>query len=208
VYIFIAPLTIFYVDSLRMNRRKYLKTVLYLSGITLASFPVVKYFLVKPAASGRELWAKKAILAELVEMIIPATNTVGAKAISVENYVIMVVLNCSNRRQQRQFLSGLEDLEEYTLRVFGVDFLQCAAPEREKVLQYFAKKGWTSNSLFNKVQQRLFGQPFFLRLRTLTVEGYCQSKIGATQALAYDHIPGSFEPCTSLESGQSSWATK
>jgi hypothetical protein len=185
-----------------------LKTALYLGGIVLTSLPMVEYLRSQPAFVEKDLWTKKAVLAELVEMIIPETDTVGAKAMSVENYVIMVVLNCSNTRQQRRFLSGIEDLEAYTLRNYGVDFLRCAAPEREKVLLYFAQKGWTSNTLFNKVEQKLFGQPFFLRLRALTVEGYCQSKLGATQGLAYDLIPGSFEPCTSLNPSQRSWATK
>ena len=50
-----------------------------------------------------------------------------------------------------------------------------------------------------KVQYRLLGKSFFSILKELTVEGYCTSKLGATQALTYVYIPGSFQGCIEYE---------
>ena len=37
--------------------------------------------------------------------------------------------------------------------------------------------------------------PFFAGLKETTVLGYCTSEIGATQALAYAHVPGDYRGC-------------
>jgi hypothetical protein len=42
-----------------------------------------------------------------------------------------------------------------------------------------------ANSLFTKINNKIRGCSFFNILKTLTVEGYCSSKIGATKLLVY-----------------------
>jgi hypothetical protein len=53
---------------------------------------------------------------------------------------------------------------------------------------------------------RLDGAPLGL-LQELTVLGYFSSEIGATQALAYDPLPGAYRGCVDLAPGQKAWAT-
>lgn len=191
-----------------MDRRKYIKTVLSVLGISIASFPVIKYFYVSATFVEKDLWVKKPIIAELADMIIPLTDSIGAKAAMVEDYIVIVLLNCHSKRQQQRFLSGIKDLEDYAKTILGRDFLKCTETEKVKVLQYFADKGSSSSVFLNKLEDKLFGQRFFLKLRTLTVEGYCQSMLGATQGLAYEAVPGVYVSCTSLDTFQKSWATK
>ena len=45
-------------------------------------------------------------------------------------------------------------------------------------------------------------------LRELTLLGYFTSEIGATQALAYDAVPGGYRGCLDLKPGQKAWATR
>jgi hypothetical protein len=42
-----------------------------------------------------------------------------------------------------------------------------------------------ANSLFTKINNKIRGCSFFNILKTLTVEGYCSSKIGTTKLSAY-----------------------
>ena len=49
-------------------------------------------------------------------------------------------------------------------------------------------------------------ESFFIQLKQLTLLGYFASERGATEALAYVQIPGSYEGCTTLEPGQKAWA--
>ena len=44
-------------------------------------------------------------------------------------------------------------------------------------------------------------------LRELTVLGYFTSEVGATQALAYEAVPGGYRGCVDLKPGQKAWAT-
>jgi hypothetical protein len=39
------------------------------------------------------------------------------------------------------------------------------------------------------------------------VLGYCTSEVGATQALAYAHVPGDYRGCVPLRPRQKGWAT-
>lgn len=191
-----------------MNRRNYLKSILALAGIAITSLSVTKWLNINYLIDEKELWGKRTIIAELAEMIIPASDTPGAKMASVDHYIIKVLLNCRNTRQQHKFLSGIDEIERFTKSTFGLEFLDCGEPNRHKVLQHFYEKGSNSHGFLSKIQERFLGKPFFSELRQLTVEGYCQSKLGATNGLAYDYIPRVYEPCTFLNPHQKSWATK
>jgi len=191
-----------------MNRRSYLKNIFIITGIGAVSLSVFKGFeLVRPFDI-RDLEKKRDVLAELAEIIIPETATPGAKSAMVHDYIINVMINCNLPKQQRRFFSGLEDLEEYSLNNYTKKFLNCTSAEKHDILEYFSLQSGYSNRTLDKIDNKLFGTPFFIKLRQLTVEGFCQSQLGATKALAYDYIPQTFEGCISLKPNQKSWATK
>jgi hypothetical protein len=191
-----------------MNRRNYLKWIVAFGGLTLTSVPIIKLLKAPDPINARTILDKRLIITELAEMIIPETSTPGAKSAAVGDYIIKVLLNCTDPKQQHRFLSGIEDLEEFTRSTFGADFLDCSPKERHVVLLHFSEEERFSYGILNKIENKFFGKPFFVKLRDLTVEGYCLSQVGATQGLAYDYIPGSYDSCIPLNPIQKSWATK
>ncbi len=44
-------------------------------------------------------------------------------------------------------------------------------------------------------------------LKDLTLVGFFTSRIGATQTLAYEAVPGGYRGCLELRPGQKAWAT-
>ena len=86
--------------------------------------------------------------------------------------------------------------------------MKCNAVERNIVLKHFEEKGIYSLQILNKINNKFLGQTFFSKLKSLTVEGYCLSELGATKGLAYDYVPQTFEACIQLKNNQKSWATK
>lgn len=190
-----------------MNRRKYLKSVLGLIGAGLAGYSLSEWLHLRPSIQGKELWKERALVGELVELIIPTTDTPGARSAMVHDYVINVILYCNNNRQQHIFYSGLKDVEHYAQDKFTKTFAGCSLEEKTSVLEHFAVKSEFSYAIIRKINKKLFGQPFYSKLRELTVEGYCQSKLGATQALSYDFIPGEYLSVP-VTRNQRSWATK
>lgn len=191
-----------------MTRRTYLKNLFFLGAIGATSFSIFKWVRLNEPIDPGQLIKKREVLAELAELIIPATDTPGAKAAGVHDYIINVVINCNQPKEQENFLHGIESLEGYALQNYGRDFLKCSLKQRTETLEYFDQHGEFSNRILNKINNKIFGQPFFPHLKALTIQGYCVSMLGATQGLAYDYIPGTYEACIPLLKNQRSWATK
>lgn len=194
-----------------MNRRNYLRSLLAFTGIGIGSFSMFKWL---DTADSRGIitfqdWdSMRPMISELADIIIPATNTPGAKEAGVENYIISVMSNCSDNREQNIFFSGLIEVENYAKNRFGKSFLECDSWSRFSIVEHFSSGLIDSSELLLKIKHRLFGKSFFVILRELTVEGFFTSYLGATKALSYDHIPGSYQSCTLMASHQKSWATK
>lgn len=191
-----------------MNRRTTLKGILAIGVLGVSSFSTFKWFNYHRYVDPKSIISYKTLIAELAETIIPLTDTPGAKATKAEDYIINVILNCTDLVDQNIFLNGLKSLEEYAVNKFDKSYLNCALNEQYQILEHFEAKSNYSYQIINKINKKVFGEPFFTKLKRLTVEGYCNSEIGATQGLAYDYIPGNYESCIPLQSNQKSWATK
>lgn len=194
--------------SFILNRRTSIKSILAFSFIGVSSFSIYKWANVHQNFDVAKFLAHKELIIELAETIIPETDTPGAKKAGVENYIINVIVNCKTKLEQNKFLNGLRDVEKYALNVFEKSFVKCSIDEKNSILTYFSDKDVYSTEILNKINKRVFGETFFLQLKHLTIEGYCQSEIGATYGLSYDYIPVYYEPCIIMKSNQKSWATK
>ncbi len=150
----------------------------------------------------------KALIAELAEVIIPATETPGAKDAKVEDFIIKYILNCEDSKEQYTFLAGLHEVRNFTMERYKCSFQECNLADRIVIMQHFEHKEISKYKFVNKVKRKVFGRPFYSQLKELTVIGYCTSEVGATKGLAYDFIPVVYEPCVPLLKSQKSWATK
>ncbi|SMC95732.1 gluconate 2-dehydrogenase subunit 3 family protein [Pedobacter nyackensis] len=191
-----------------MDRRTTVKSILAVSAISFTSFSVFKWFDLHKKPDLNYLNSKKILIEELTEMIIPTTDTPGAKEAKVADFILLTVANCLDVKEQNGFISGLKSLEKYSVEKFNVDFIGCSTENREKILTHFQSMDIYDYSILNKVRRKILGSPFFVQLKWLTVYGYCTSKPGATKGLAYDYIPGNYAACFPLQPNQKSWATK
>ena len=134
--------------------------------------------------------ARKALLVEVADVIIPTTDTPGAKAAGVEEFIIRVMRDCYVLADQETFYTGLAQIDAASQKAHGKGFTDLSADQRNAIIQDATKT--------NKA--------FFKRMKELTVTGYFISEIGATQALAYLPIPGRFDGDVPMEPGQKTWA--
>ena len=191
-----------------MNRRKAIKNIFALSVIGVTGYAGFKAFELHKEANIASFTAKKTLIADLSDTIIPQTDTPGAKTAQVENFIISVLSNCTSNVEQNLFLEGLENVERYCDRNFKKAFSACSAQQRITVLTHFETSEMYDSKLINKINNKFFGTPFFSKLKELTIQGYCNSLLGATEGLAYNFIPGHFAACIPLKANQKSWATK
>ncbi|PTS91699.1 hypothetical protein DBR11_28545 [Pedobacter sp. HMWF019] len=191
-----------------MNRRGSLKILGFLGLTGIASFLTYKYNLSHPNFEPGYLLGEKALLAELVEIIIPETDTPGAKSAMVHLFVIEMVENCTSAKEKGIFYRGMESLKAYCKQEHGRDFMNCKEWERQAIISHFEKHDSLSAGLMGKVEKKLFGEPFFSLLKRYTINGYCVSFLGATRNFRYDPVPVVFKACIPYTAGEPSWATK
>lgn len=189
-----------------MNRRIAIKGILGLAGLSYASIIGVKYF-IRYSNHGRgNLEAHTLLIAELTDVIIPPTTSPGAKDALVHEYIIRYMEDCSPMKEYNNFLNGLTDLQENCENTYNHNFENSTAVQKNKILENL-DNNHDSTSLFLKINNKFLGRSFFDILKSLTIEGYCTSELGATKNLEYQLIPGKYKAITSL-TNQKAWATK
>lgn len=205
---FLVVIFIFIYLRCHMNRRTSIKQILIAGTLGVSSLSFFKWFQTTKQLSPDSFNPYKALIAELAETIIPRTDTPGAKDAEVELYILKMLRDCTAVKEQHNFLNGLDNLKEYTSSTYKKNFARCSKAEKIEVLKHFEDKATYSRPILNKIDGKLFGTPFFYKLKELTVQGYCTSQIGATKAFVYDYIPGPYIGCVPLTKNQHSWATK
>jgi len=127
------------------------------------------------------------VLMDAVDLIIPRTDTPGAKDANVHVFIDLFVRDCYNEEQQDVFKNGL-----YGLVKSG--FLKFEKTKQLETLQGMEKQSWENN---------MTGDTSFSKmLKSLTVFAYFNSHEGATKAAEYVAAPGPFQGCIDLKPGQ------
>jgi hypothetical protein len=191
-----------------MKRKKAIGTILLAGGATVVGFSGYEWYFLTKTPDKNYLLGKKSLLTDLAETIIPATDTPGAKEAGVVEFMIPMLIECTDNKTLNRFIKGLQDLEEYTQSQFHREFSECSQEEKDAVLSWAEQKSKVSNSLLGKIKNKFTGHPFFEMLKTYTLYGYCISEKGAGLGMRYIAVPGKYLPCIQLEPNQTSWATK
>ena len=175
-----------------MNRREAVQRVALMMGGVLAA-PLMAGVMGQIINTGESITIsaeQEAFLAEVADIIIPTTDTPGAKAAGVEKFIVRVMRDCYKKEDQEKFYVGLAKLDADSQAKFGKSFVDLDVTQKNEMVKL---------STVND-------KPFFQRMKELTVTGYFTSEIGATKALEYLPIPGKFQGCIPLKAGQKAWA--
>ncbi|MBS1602621.1 MAG: gluconate 2-dehydrogenase subunit 3 family protein [Bacteroidetes bacterium] len=190
-----------------MRRRKAIRNIGLLVGGALAGGAGWRWWRMRRQPPMEVLQGNLALLDDLAETIIPATDTPGAKAAGVGPVIFTLVRDCADRMTQNNFIEGVQDVIGKSRELYGKPFGECSQAQREELLASFEDTG-DSGGLVSKVRKRLTGASFYTTLKKYAVLGYCTSKAGATEAMRYDYIPGKYVGSLPLQPGQRSWATR
>ena len=175
-----------------MNRREAVQRVALMMGGVLAA-PLMAGVMGQITNTGGSITVsveQEAFLAEVADIIIPTTDTPGAKVAGVEKFIVRVMRDCYKKEDQEKFYAGLAKLDADSQAKFSKGFVGLDLAQKNEMVKL---------STVND-------KPFFQRMKELTVTGYFTSEIGATKALEYLPIPGKFEGCIPLKPNQKAWA--
>jgi glucoside 3-dehydrogenase (cytochrome c) hitch-hiker subunit len=152
------------------------------------------------AAAGASTWAPSVLtprqdeaVSALTELIIPATETPGAKAALVNRFVDHV-LSVADAKERSEFIRGLTWLDDRCRARVGKDIAAATAAELTSVLTPLAAEGAAP-------ADDAPGVAFFHAIKSMTITGYYTSEIGLRQELGDDGrmMLGAFEGCTHPE---------
>jgi len=144
------------------------------------------------------------IVMEVAEIIIPKTDTPGAKDAGVPGFIDTMLKDCYKKEDQDRFIAGLTAFDEEAKKAYGDSFIYCK-PEQQVELVTKTHAAALTEAKENKEAKR----PFILMAKELTLLGFFTSEPGATQVLQYVAVPGSYKGCIPLtEAGNGkTWAT-
>lgn len=111
----------------------------------------------------------------LTELIIPATDTPGAKAARVNRF-IDAVLHEAPATDRDSFLRGLAWLDDRSRVVFKKDFTAAGVAEQTALLTTLSNAG-------DDAAEDRTGVQFFRAIKSMTIDGYYTSEIGLRQEL-------------------------
>ncbi|HKG08261.1 MAG TPA: gluconate 2-dehydrogenase subunit 3 family protein [Pedobacter sp.] len=74
------------------------------------------------------------LIAEVADIIIPDTDTPGAKAAGVGPFIALMIKDCYPEDAQKAFLKGLEDLESQSEDQFKKSFLEISVEQRRQLV--------------------------------------------------------------------------
>ena len=144
-----------------------------------------------------------ALLDEIGDTIIPATNTPGAKSVQIGALMAMMVTDCYDDASHAAFKAGLASINAASRARCGRDFVAANSLERIALL----------NSLDAEQKQYQGTKPkdapshYFRMMKQLTILGYFTSETGATQALRFTEVPGRYDGNAPYQKGDHSWFT-
>jgi hypothetical protein len=92
----------------------------------------------------------------LSDLIIPDTDTPGAKAANVNRYIDLL-LRDGSEETKRAFVAGLGSLDGLSIRKFGSPFVRCSKSQQTEVLTEMD----ASNHEFFRMAKRMIAQIYY-----------------------------------------------
>ncbi|PRD50799.1 gluconate 2-dehydrogenase subunit 3 family protein [Sphingobacterium gobiense] len=109
------------------------------------------------------------LLAEIVESIIPETDSPGGRALHLHLFVLKMIDDCHSEEDQQVFVQGLKDWDQEMNNFVGKSYL--TEIEKDKA-------------------HPLFG--FFMMTKRRTIQGYLNSEYVMRNKVIYELVPGRY----------------
>jgi len=132
----------------------------------------------------------KKMLADLCDLMLPATKTPGALDAGVPDFLEALYSNWMTAAERADFDAGLNQIAQLAVSE-NEEFVQADRVRQQALLQQaFDDLGDADQQVASLQSDE---PPFLLRLRNLVVTGFYTSRVGATQALDYHPVPGYYD---------------
>jgi len=164
-----------------------------------------------PPAAGYQLRTldphQNATIVAMTDLIIPATDTPGAKGARVNEFMDVILTEWATEEERKHFLEGLAGIDKQSSQLFGKNFVEASVAQQEAQLRAIddvemanRQRPVKHGNTVPEPDAQLKG-PFWVIFKSMTLHGYYTSEIGFTKELKLEIIPGAHHGCTPLGSG-------
>jgi len=176
-------------DGFVLDRRALLAGAIALVGGTLAGFPA-ELLAQAPAAQARFFTtAQFAILDAVVDIIIPRTDTPGARDAGVAAFIDGMMTRWASPEHKLQYAALIDDIDRQAGGLIAL-----AGPARIEAVRVYDAAAF---AVWNETYQKF---------KELVLTAYYWSEAGATRELRYELAPGAWEPRVPLTPATRAWA--
>jgi len=167
-----------------MNRRRAIKSFILASGAIL----------IMPSCIRQEGKAsivlnnlnvsaeQEELLAEIVDTLIPPTDSPGAKELQLHLFVLKMVDDCHEESDQQDFMNGLSAINGSARQYLGEPFVSSTQQKRESFLKVLELNEDVSKEL----------KSFYNIMKRRTIQGYLNSEYVMTNLVKYELVPGRY----------------
>jgi Gluconate 2-dehydrogenase subunit 3 len=132
-------------------------------------------------------FSQETLLAEIVETIIPKTDTPGAKDLGIHQFTMKMIADCYDKKAQEVFAKGLVSVDNFAQKDFSKSFIESDSKQRLTVL----------NSMLNSSNS---DEKDFVRLvKNITIQGYLNSEYVMTNLRKFQFLPGKYYGCVPVK---------
>ena len=147
---------------------------------------------------------QNATVITIAELIIPQTDTPGAKAVRVNEFIDLNLTDWYDSQERKLFLSGLADVDSRSQRQFSKHFVDCEEGQQAEILKALDAEMIEARKASREIARRRRTDPpdtenFFFMMKQLTLIGYYTSEVGNQEELHEEIIPTRHEGCAPLE---------
>lgn len=186
-----------------MNRRESIIRLATLMGSTVLGPRLLQgaWDAAETGGAGSASPADLALLDEIGDTIIPATDVPGAKAVGIGAFITMMVRDCYEADQQTAFQAGVGGLVQRFRVRHGRAFVGAPADTRTAFLNDLDRE----QQAYTKGKTKDQPDHWFRGVKELTIIGYFSSEIGCTQAIRFTEVPGSYDGNVPYKKGDRVW---
>ena len=121
---------------------------------------------------------QNAAVVVLTELIIPETDTPGAKGAGVNRFIDQV-LHEAGAGERERFVRGLAWMDERSRSLFGSEFATAEPAQQNELLTRLADED-------SRAEEDQTGVEFFRAIKSIAISGYYTTEIGLRQELGDD----------------------
>lgn len=204
-----------------MQRRDLLKLITVATGAALTGLPALAYEKLPPVPLEETGFSKEDVqfLNDVGEVILPATDTPGAKDANVGQIMAVLVADCYTKEQQALFKKAMSEIEARANKQHSKPFMLLTAEQKYALISELDTEALAYNRQndmagveVTKPSRREpdstlpLPHPYSL-IKQLVLFSFFTSEVGATKVLRYVAIPGRYDGNMPYKKGDRAWAT-